>query len=808
MNDFYCTLQSMQREQRHAFDSLTAFLLLLAVLTSAGRLSVTNWTTGLELPTELAGIAVLFGIGLGCSRFRLRTVNLLALAYSLFFIPWLMGVILYFPSIEWSEKLLSMGGRLVEAIIVLFRGEELQDTFLFIFLVTVAYWTLGLISGYSLFRNRNYLAAILPGGLAMLIVQIYDPIPSRIGLLGFYLFLALLILGRLSYLEKHAHWKKQHAPLSAEVSTDLNLSILVTSTILVLVAWFLPAPANPITAARRLWWEVNQTFNPAREGLGNVIAGLQSSQPAASEPVGYNLYGETLAFGSRAASGNNTIFVVYPPLQANLPRYYWRVRTYDLYEGGEWGTSPLSTLDFTPEEANLVVPESGEKRVGEFTFVIRQENIFTFATPTEPIWISRPAEIQYVRAEENILEPVVFSSNSYLGAGDRYRVRAYINNPYVNQLDAAGTDYPAWVTSRYLQLPYDLSPRIVELAIQLTENEESPYDKVVAITNYLRDEIIYSKTIDPIPEGTDPVEWLLFESQEGFCNYYASAEVVMLRAIGIPARLAVGFSQGEREPGSANARRITRDNAHAWPEVYFPGLGWVEFEPTAGEPPLLRPVELTPDPDDPDAGTPPDLQGLLDDFELPAEEEQTLDDSVLPAEEEVVVQRSYGWAVFFIVLALGTFTAGILIWRRHITRSPVTTPLPVRLKVGLEERAINVPGWLLRWADYATQSQIQRAFGVVFRSLRSLSGELHPSDTPAEAAAALRALLPEAVPAIDALLNEYQVWLYSPEPGQVEIARAASGLIRKHARAAKLRKFLREIRVKFSRSSPEEKHVD
>jgi len=174
----------------------------------------------------------------------------------------------------------------------------------------------------------------------------------------------------------------------------------------------------------------------------------------------------------------------------------------------------------------------------------------------------------------------------------------------------------------------------------------------------------------------------------------------------------------------------------------------------------------------------------------------------------VVVQRSYGWAVFFIVLALGTFTAGILIWRRHITRSPVTTPLPVRLKVGLEERAINVPGWLLRWADYATQSQIQRAFGVVFRSLRSLSGELHPSDTPAEAAAALRALLPEAVPAIDALLNEYQVWLYSPEPGQVEIARAASGLIRKHARAAKLRKFLREIRVKFSRSSPEEKHVD
>jgi hypothetical protein len=180
----------------------------------------------------------------------------------------------------------------------------------------------------------------------------------------------------------------------------------------------------------------------------------------------------------------------------------------------------------------------------------------------------------------------------------------------------------------------------------------------------------------------------------------------------------------------------------------------------------------------------------------------------LPAEEEVVVEQSYGWAVFFIILALGAFTAGVLIWRRHITRSPVTTPLPVRLKVGLEERSINVPGWLLRWADYATQSPVRRAFGIVFRSLRSLSGELRPSDTPAETAAALRVLLPEAVPSIDALLNEYQVWLYSPEPGQIEVARTASRQIRKHARVAKFRKFLQGIRVKFSRSSPEEKHVD
>jgi transglutaminase-like putative cysteine protease len=100
------------------------------------------------------------------------------------------------------------------------------------------------------------------------------------------------------------------------------------------------------------------------------------------------------------------------------------------------------------------------------------------------------------------------------------------------------------------------------------------------------------------PENT--LEWVLFEYKKAYCVYYATSEILMLRSLGIPARMAVGFSQGagfsEKEDiieDDRVARRflVREKNAHAWPEVYFPGIGWVEFEPTESAPPG-SPAEL------------------------------------------------------------------------------------------------------------------------------------------------------------------------------------------------------------------------
>ena len=145
----------------------------------------------------------------------------------------------------------------------------------------------------------------------------------------------------------------------------------------------------------------------------------------------------------------------------------------------------------------------------------------------------------------------------------------------------------------------ELAQRIVSDA-----NATAPYDRARAIESWLRTNIRYNETIGAPPANVDTVEWLLFDAREGYCTYFATAMIVMLRHLGIPARLAAGFSQGEFEAESQ--RFIVRErDAHTWVEVYFPGYGWINFEPTAAQAPITRdgddqaqehPDRLTPQP--------------------------------------------------------------------------------------------------------------------------------------------------------------------------------------------------------------------
>ena len=153
----------------------------------------------------------------------------------------------------------------------------------------------------------------------------------------------------------------------------------------------------------------------------------------------------------------------------------------------------------------------------------------------------------------------------------------------------AGNDYPEWVRERYLQVPPNITPRTLQLARDLTAELANPYDKAAAITNWLRANIEYSNSVPQLPNNQEPIDWFLFDLKQGFCNYYATAEIMLLRSIGIPARIAVGYTQGETEELS-QVYTVKQRDAHAWPEVYFPGLGWIEFEPTSSQGGLFAPA--------------------------------------------------------------------------------------------------------------------------------------------------------------------------------------------------------------------------
>jgi transglutaminase-like putative cysteine protease len=147
----------------------------------------------------------------------------------------------------------------------------------------------------------------------------------------------------------------------------------------------------------------------------------------------------------------------------------------------------------------------------------------------------------------------------------------------VPKLRSASTDYPQEIRDVYLQLP-NVDPRIPELARQITARALTSFDKTVTVESYLRSRFTYSLSLTGKP-GDDPLAHFLFETHAGHCEYFASAMAIMLRTLGIPTREVNGFLPGEyNDLGEDYIVRAS--DAHSWVEVYFPGTGWLTFDPT------------------------------------------------------------------------------------------------------------------------------------------------------------------------------------------------------------------------------------
>jgi len=142
----------------------------------------------------------------------------------------------------------------------------------------------------------------------------------------------------------------------------------------------------------------------------------------------------------------------------------------------------------------------------------------------------------------------------------------------------ASTDYSEEIRDTYLQLPSSLDRRIPQLAQRITQSGKNRYDKAVTLEAYLRRNFSYTLNLSGKP-GQDPLAHFLFETRAGHCEYFASAMAVMLRTLGIPSREVNGFLPGEfNDLGGDYIVRAS--DAHSWVEAYFPGSGWITFDPT------------------------------------------------------------------------------------------------------------------------------------------------------------------------------------------------------------------------------------
>ncbi len=183
-------------------------------------------------------------------------------------------------------------------------------------------------------------------------------------------------------------------------------------------------------------------------------------------------------------------------------------------------------------------------------------------------------------------------------AGLNYEVQGLASSATADDLNGAGLDYPSWVANRYLNLPAAVTSRTRDLAMEIAPASMTPYERAVAIESWLRTNITYDESVSAPPSGADMVDYLLFERRQGYCEYSASAMAVMLRAVNVPARVVTGYYPGDFDK-SQGGFVYRQKNAHAWVEAYFPGFGWIQFEPTSSRPTVDhgtgQPSEVAPD---------------------------------------------------------------------------------------------------------------------------------------------------------------------------------------------------------------------
>jgi transglutaminase-like putative cysteine protease len=805
------TLSASYRRTRW-FDLLASILLVTATLIAASQVIATEWVENLQLLWVVVLIGSALGTALGYSRFSPNLVVFLAFLYGLFIIPWLIGLTVDI-GIPWLDRLAGMLEILGQTFQQLVDGENVTSPLLFLILMSVLTWTLSVYATYTLTRYGLPWRAAIPGGVTMLVIATYSVRDStNTLLLGAYIFVALLLVARVSYLNRHIEWRGERTILPGDIGFNMARAIVFFALIVVLLAWSAPALGAAMPSFENTWKEVTKPLDGFRQRMSKVFAPVESSIGLINVKAIQDYYGDELPLGRGNWLTDELILRVdAPELPTDVPRYYWRARSYDHYEDGGWTSTPIQSETYSPDRFNLEQPEfmaRWDTRVD----ITPQRRLSLIFTPNQPYWVSHPVEVQLSDNPDGTADVVAMRATPPLLVGDEYSVAASISNATIADMRQAGTDYPDWVSERYLQVPGSVTDRTIELAQQIAEGKDNPYDIVEAVTLYLRDNIQYKEFLEELPRNQDPIDWLLFDKREGFCNYYASAEVILLRSLGIPARVTVGYSEGELAfnqnftPSSRanlesglgavdddssfiNSYRVYQRNAHAWPEVYFPGFGWVEFEPTVNQEPIMRPLGvLPPEPDQNDESPFPEDElaeedlGFGPDDPIPDDEVEQFDDQSSSSSASIATLIDWRTAASLAVLVLV-----LVIWRVRPMRN--LPPMPILLESGLLRMGIKPPAFLHRWAVRASLPPVASAYNELNRALVRLGEPPSPAATPTERALGLAYLLPDVKDQAEIVVDEYHDLTYSADPGDLVNAFRASRVIRRLSYRAWLGKY-------------------
>lgn len=570
------------------------------------RASWTGWMVG---PTgSLLGLS---GLMLTVGKMGRPLLALLASAFSAVG-QWLRGCVVGFSTetgeqvrqcgfdsspvtVSWRalvESFAALVGRLDHWFGSLRSGITFKDPLAITFLCGLAFCLVTLWALWWVRRRGHVMAGLLPA-IAFLAYFIYlnGSVKQII-----WLVLAcggmLLLQAAGHYAASLRRWMQQHLQ-RVEIEQTLVFGVSLLTISMMLAGGLLPTiPTEKIRKA------IDDALHTHRHSSTSTTEYYQPStgipNPAVPHTIGAGPDPSDAMIMYVSVDGYNPVPETYvAAVQQSEVRYYWQSQTYDLYTGKGWSTKAIRIEEKAADQPLLpgvdpAIQSADYRLVTQHITRFRSEEDVTFAAG-ELLQLDQPSTTLW-----NDFGVFIAARTD----ADIYTAVSHIQSPSVEELRSAGTDYPPSLAP-YLQLPDSLPPRVRDLAISLTINQPSAYNKAAVLEAYLY-QFPYSLDVSSPPSDRDAVDFFLFDLKKGYCDYFASAMVVMVRAAGLPARMVIGYTSGIYD-FQAHRFEVRALNAHAWAQVYFPGIGWVDFDPTSNQPLPYRPGEK------PEAATPASL---------------------------------------------------------------------------------------------------------------------------------------------------------------------------------------------------------
>ncbi|WP_137286814.1 transglutaminaseTgpA domain-containing protein [Halorussus salinisoli] len=304
-------------------------------------------------------------------------------------------------------------------------------------------------------------------------------------------------------------------------------------------------------------------YGPSGGGGGGLGSGggLGALNPGDQTSVGGSLASDESAFRSQNAETHFTV--------RSSTASYWRTGAYDTYTGSGWEKSGDRRPYTGPIEG-----EGIRGREVEYRVTLRQP-----ATALPSVW--RANSVSQTGSDSlSVTDQRAFVTEDPVPAGTTYSGVSHLPARDPAVLRTAGRNYPAEIERRYTALPEETDRRVGQFTDGLTSDAGSPYESAKRIEAWLESNKNYSLNVSE-PAGDDVASQFIFDMEKGYCEYFATSMVTMLRSQDVPARYVVGYSTGQSV--GTNTYRVRAMNAHAWVEAYFPDVGWVRFDPTPGQ---------------------------------------------------------------------------------------------------------------------------------------------------------------------------------------------------------------------------------